>query len=178
MAKKINVYDINNSAYLYEDIENIIERIGQLYEVEFFSDRIDFISKITFPEGKSWISDDVTSKFNETIPVIKSIIKDIYAALEGVYVAKRGKFEKITLEKKYKHLTELREFNNKLKHHNTKNVIFQIVSMVNINSGTLDCLIQYKYPTDQSIRLLQLTDFFSLFFTMLEEEEIISLHRK
>eukprot|EP01093_Parvamoeba_rugata_P012091 TRINITY_DN346_c0_g1_i13.p1 TRINITY_DN346_c0_g1~~TRINITY_DN346_c0_g1_i13.p1 ORF type:complete len:107 (-),score=18.50 TRINITY_DN346_c0_g1_i13:64-384(-) len=93
MTQKLNVYDLNNSAYLEEDIENVIDRIGVLYEIEFLKERIKFTSKIKFPEDAFWISDETTKKFNESIPVIKSIVKDIYSILEGVYVAKNGKFD-------------------------------------------------------------------------------------
>lgn len=178
MTQKLNVYDLNNSAYLEEDIENVIDRIGDLYEIEFLKERIKFTSKIKFPEDAFWISDETTKKFNESIPVIKSIVKDIYSILEGVYVAKNGKFDKPNLEIKYKYLKELREFNNKLKHHNTKKVVFNLVSIVNINEKTLDCLIQYKYDNEKEISILPLVQFFQLYFKILEDENIIEIDRK
>ncbi len=178
MTRKLNVYDLNNSASLIEDIENVIERIGNLYEIRFLKDRIEFVSKIKFPENASWISDETTKIFNETVPVIKSIITDIYSILEGIFVFKKGKFNKPKEEEKYKYLEELREFNNKLKHHNTKNVVFNLTSIININQGTLDCMIQYKYDTDSKISTLLLVQFFQLFFVIMEAEKIIELERK
>lgn len=178
MTQKLNVYDLNNSAYLEEDIENVIDRIGDLYEIEFLKERIKFTSKIKFPEDAFWISDETTKKFNESIPVIKSIVKDIYSILEGIFVAKYGKFDKRNLEIKYNNLKELRELNNKLKHHNTKKVIFNLVSIVNINEKTLDCLIQYKYDNEKEINILPLVKFFQLYFKIMEDENIIDIDRK
>jgi hypothetical protein len=178
MTRKLDVYDLNNSAYLSEDIENVIDRIGNLYEINFLKDKIQFTSKIKFPENASWVSDETTKVFNETIPIIKSIITDLYSVLEGVFVFKNGKFDKPNQEKKYKYLEELREFNNKLKHHNTKKVVFSLTSVININQKTLDCMIQYKYDTDEKINILQLVQFFQLFFDILEAEDIINIERK
>lgn len=178
MIQKLNVYDLNNSAYLTEDIENVIDRIGSLYEIRFLKDKIEFTSKIKFPENASCVSDETTKIFNEAIPVIKSIITDLYSILEGIFVFKNGEFDKPNQEKKYKYLKELREFNNKLKHHKTKKVIFNLTTIVNINQKTLDCMIQYKYDTDTKINILSLSQFFQLFFVILEAEEIIKIERK
>lgn len=178
MAERLNVYDINNASYLEKDIENTIDRIGDLYEINFLKNKIAFVSKIKFPENVSWASNETINIFNESIPIIKSIIKDIYSILEGVFVFKYKKFDKPKLEKKYLYLKELREFNNKLKHHNNKNIVFQLVSIVNINEQTLDCMIQYKYEEDTKISIISLVEFFQLFFNILETEEVIEIDRK
>tara|TARA_R110002020_G_scaffold250965_2_gene464875 strand:+ start:7775 stop:8311 length:537 start_codon:yes stop_codon:yes gene_type:complete len=178
MPRKLNVYDLNNSYYLYGDVESTIDRIGELYEINFFKTKIEFISKIKYPQNVSWVSDEATKSFNDTIPVIKSLIKDIYALIEGIFIAKTGKFEKLQLEKKYAYLKELREFNNKLKHHNTKNITFKIISIINTNSKTLDCMVQYKYKDETELQILLLTKFFEVFFLILEGEEVISIDRK
>lgn len=178
MINRLNIYDLNNSAFLYEDIENVIGRIGNFYEVQFLKDKINFISKIKYPENASWVSEETAKIFNESVPIIKSIIKDIYSIIEGVYVAKKGKFDKPRVEKKYEYLNVLREFNNKLKHHNNKNVIFNLTSIVNIHEQTLDCWIQYKFGNDEKISTLPLVKFFQLFFVILEDEEIIKIDRK
>lgn len=178
MNERLNVYDINNYAYLEKDIEITIDKIGNLYEIHFLKNKIVFVSKIKFPENASWISNETTNTFNESIPIIKSIIKDIYSILEGVFVFKYKKFDKLKQEKKYIYLKELREFNNKLKHHNNKNVTFQLVSIININQQTLDCMIQYKYEEDVQISIISLAEFFKLFFNILEAEEIIQIDRE
>ena len=178
MTNKLNIYDLNNSAYLTEDIENLIDRIGNLYQIRFLKDKIEFISKIKFPENAFWISDETTKTFNQAIPIIKSIITDIYSLLEGVFVFKNGEFDKLKQEKKYNYLKELREFNNKLKHHNTKKVVFNLTSIININLKTFDCIVQYKYDTDTKINILPLVQFFELFFVIMETEEIIKINRK
>lgn len=178
MSKKINVYDLNNPYYLYEDIEHTIDKIGELFEVVFLQSKIEFISRINFPEDAFWFSDEVTKIFNEKIPVIKGIIKDIYAAIEGLYVAKNGVFNKALLEKKYPDLKILREFNNKLKHHNTRNVTFHVVSIVNIQVKTLDCIIQYQYGAGTPIQMIPLAQLFALFFLILEDENIVTIDRK
>jgi len=177
MAKNLNIYDLNNSAYLYEDIENVIDRIGNLYEIQFLKDKIKFISKIKYPENAFWVSDETAKIFNESIPLFKSIIKDIYSIIEGIFVAKNGKFEKLQIEKKYKHLNILREFNNKLKHHNNKNIVFNLTSMVNINEQTLDCLIQYKFENETKIKTLPIVAFFQLYFDIMQDEDIIKKDR-
>lgn len=178
MKQKLNIYDLNNSSYLYEDIENVINRIGDLYEMQFFKDKVSFISKIKFPKSASWVSDQTSKIFNELIPIFKSIIKDIYSIIEGVFVYKKGKFDKPLVEKKYKHLSILREFNNKLKHHNNKKVIFNLTSVINIHPQTIDCWIQYKYESEDKICSVPLVEFFHVFFMILEDEDIITLERK
>ncbi|MDO6804008.1 hypothetical protein Q4595_16300 [Wenyingzhuangia sp. 1_MG-2023] len=178
MKNKINIYDLNNPAYIEKDIEDVISRIGHLYEIQFCKDQIKFVSKINFSKKAHWVSNETSKIFNETIPIIKSIIKDIYSILEGIFVAKYGKFNKPKTEIKYELLRTLREFNNKLKHHNNKNVVFNLSSMVNINSYTLDCLIQYKYENESKINAINLVEFFQLFFVIMEDEEIIKLDRK
>lgn len=178
MDRKLNIYDLNNSYYLYEDVEHTIDKIGSLFEINFLKNKIEFISKIYYPENAFWISDEVTKIFNDQIPIIKSIIKDIYSIIEGVFVAKVGKFDKINLEVKYPELKILREFNNKLKHHNNKNITFNIVSIININTQSLDCIIQYKYNKNTKIEIILLTKFFELFFLILEDEDVITIDRK
>lgn len=178
MSQKINIYDLNNSYYLYEDVEHTIDQIGELFEVVFLKNRIEFISKIKYPENAFWVSDEVMQIFNSKIPKIKSIIKDIYATIEGIYVAKQGRFDKPKVEKKYLDLNILRELNNKIKHHNTKSITFNITSMININDKTLDCLIQYKFEKENQIKTILLTKLFELFFIILEDEEVITIDRK
>jgi hypothetical protein len=178
MDREVNVYDLNNSYYLYDDIEHTIDAIGTLFEINFFKSKIEFISKINYPEDAFWISDEVTETFNAQVPVIKGIIKDIYALIEGISVAKSGKFDKSGLEGKYPELKILREFNNKLKHHNNKHVTFNVVSIINIQSKTLDCIVQYNYDKASQIEIIPLHNFFEIFFLILEDEDIISIDRK
>lgn len=177
MSQKLNIYNLNNSYYLYEDVENIINRIGYLYEVKFFKNNIKFTSKVKFSENTSWVSDETTKKFNESVPVVKSIIRDMYSIIENVFVAKYGKFNKLKIEESYMYLKELREFNNKLKHHNDKNVVFNLVSIINIHERTFDYMIQYKYEFDKQISIMNLVDFFQLYFDIMEAEEIIKIDR-
>ena len=178
MDRELNIYDLNNSYYLYEDVEHTIDAIGSLFEINFFRSKIEFISKINYPEDAFGISDEVTKKFNAQVPVIKGIIKDIYSLVEGIFVDKSGKFDKSGLEGKYPDLKVLREFNNKLKHHNNKHITFNIVSIINIQSRTLDCMVQYKYDKESKIEIIPLYNFFELFFLILEDEDIISIDRK
>ena len=46
MNERLNVYDINNYAYLEKDIEITIDKIGNLYEIHFLKNKIVFVSKI------------------------------------------------------------------------------------------------------------------------------------
>lgn len=178
MSQKISIYDLNNSYYLYEDIENVINRIGCLYEIDFQNDNIKFTSKVKFSENVSWISEENTKVFNESVPVIKSLVRDMYAIIENVFVAKYGKFAKLKVEKSYTYLRELREFNNKLKHHNDRNVVFNLVSIININNNTFDYMIQYKYENEEKINIMNLFNFFQLYFDIMEAEKIIEIDRK
>ncbi|OJU79572.1 MAG: hypothetical protein BGO09_07985 [Bacteroidetes bacterium 47-18] len=72
MSKKINIYDLNNSYYLYEDIEHTIDQIGELFEIAFFKNRIEFVSKIKYPENAFWISDEVMQIFNGNVSIPKN----------------------------------------------------------------------------------------------------------
>ena len=54
-----------------KDIEITIDKIGNLYEIHFLKNKIVFVSKIKFPENASWISNETTNTFNESIPIFK-----------------------------------------------------------------------------------------------------------
>ncbi|WP_408034680.1 hypothetical protein [Tenacibaculum aestuarii] len=175
---KVGVYDLDNSYYLYEDIGVVLDVIGELYEVKFHHNKNEYIPK-TFDENY-WVSDESNQAFNKLIPRIKSLTKDIYAIIEGIYKAKYNDFKKLELERKYKNLKELRLFNNKLKHHNNREAKITLtkLAMLYPKGNLIDCYVQFQYKKNNDFNILRFTDLIDVFFRILEEEKIIKIERK
>lgn len=118
--ERTGIYDLDNSYYLYQDIEDILDSISNMYDIKFGVKSTEYTSKIFLSNEHHWASNKSAETFNKLVPKVKSLTKDMYSIIEGIYTSKRGEFKKIELEKEYKNLKEFRIFNNKLKHHNDR----------------------------------------------------------
>lgn len=173
------IYDINNASFLEEDIEIILDELSNLYEVTFKQESIEIMPKTKVQGEVSLFANTNTIVFNRLVPKLKSLTKDMYAIIEGIYKAKRGEFKKLELESKYHHLKELRIFNNKLKHHNNREAEINLTQLV-MNSGNenlIDCYINFSYLKSGTYEVLRFTDLIVVFFTILEDEDLIKINR-
>lgn len=114
----MGIYDLNNIHYLEHDIESILNRIDELYKVEFKKEGTSYYPKTQVDNKHHWTSEVSKETFNKLVPGIKSLHKDMYALLETIFKSKTGDFKKKQLETKYPNLKEFRLLNNKLKHFN------------------------------------------------------------
>ena len=136
-----NIYSLNESNFLYKDVEDIIKIISDLYNYSFKEGRIVFMPKTSVSNKYSMFSKEVTDEFNKLVPRLKSLVRDIYALIENIFVAKYGEFKKLKLEEKYEFLKELRLLNNKLKHYANKGVEITLTQCT-LSEGqdyTIDC---------------------------------------
>ena len=180
MVGKTALYDLNNSFFLYEDIDFILNQISELYEVQFYTDKPVYSSMNKISSENYWISSPVTEAFNKNIPKIKALTKDMYSSIENIFKAKHGSFEKFELEKRYRFLKELRVLNNKFKHYENKGVDVNVTEMVLIGEPehTIECVINFKYSKKEQFEVLRFSDLINVFITILEEEQIITIDRK
>jgi len=177
--EKTALYDLNNSYFLYEDIEFILSLISDLYDIQFLKDKTIYTSKTKVSAENHWMSNQSTITFNKIIPKIKALTKDMYSAIENIFKAKHGEFEKFELEKKYKFLKELRVLNNKFKHYDIRSVEINVTEMVLIGEveHTIECMVNFKYLKPDLLEVLRFSDLVNIFMSILEEEKIIEIDR-
>jgi|TARA_B110000240_G_C13420730_1_gene419358 hypothetical protein len=178
--EKTGIYDLDNSYYLYQDIEDILDSISNIYEIKFGVKSTEYESKIILSNEHHWTSNESAGTFNKLVPKIKSITKDMYSIIEGIYTSKRGEFKKIELEKEYKNLKEFRILNNKLKHHNDREAKITLteLSMLTEKGSLIDCYLQFRYIKSDKFEALRFTDLINVFFKILEDEKIITISRE
>lgn len=174
------IYDLDNSYFLYQDIEDVFDEISIIYEVKFEMKRTVFIPKISVSKEHYWISDECNMMFNKLVPKIKSVTKNIYSIIEGIYKSKKGEFNIQNIESEYENFKELRLFNNKIKHHNNKVAKINLTKIVfSTDKGNLiDCHINYKYITNDNFKTLRFSELINVFLLILETEKIIEINRK
>lgn len=175
----MGVYNLNNIVYLEKDITSIFNRISNLYDVEFKKEVTLFHSKLKVDENIHWASKECIEIFNNLIPEVKSLHKDMYSVIENIFTARKGKFKPIEkLEPLIPHFKEFRLFNNKLKHYKNKEAEINILKRVDIlpNGYYIDISCQFKYPNDFII--LNFSQFIGIFINLLEAENIITIDRK
>jgi hypothetical protein len=177
----MSVYDLNNAFYLQHDIDDILNRIDSIYDIEFFIDKTIFKSKIVVDKTNFWFSDVTQQKFNDSIPIVKSLTKDMYAILETYYKSKNGKFDntdKQDLESKYLRLKELRLLNNKFKHYNDQGAEISLTSIVLMeqNCHVIDIYCNFKYKDNFEGFLF--SNLIEVFLKILEDNMIIKITKK
>lgn len=177
--KNVAIYNLNNPFFLYEDVEAALDDISNLYDVKFGINQIEYISKIFIPKEIHWVSDKSVEIFNKSIPKIKSITKDMYSIIEGIFKARKGNFDKLNLERQYPNLRELRLFNNKLKHHENRDFDINLtkIAMLGESGHLMDCFLQFKNLKTNELSLVRFANLINVFFIILETEEIITIDR-
>lgn len=170
----MSVYSFDNAYYLYEDISHVLKRISDLYDFKETEEPNFLSSKRFLADGIHWASEEGQNAFNKLIPEIKSIHKDMYHLIECVAKDKNGKnFDVRTLEAKYEYLPLMRDFNNKIKHANKRNIDVTYIAILDGQSQQVEILV---YDKDNQKTLLY-SNFIILFFKILEDYEIITVRR-
>jgi hypothetical protein len=173
----VGIYDLNNIQYLEHDIESILNRIDELYKVEFKKEKTFYYSKIIVDNKHHWTSEACKETFNKLVPGIKSLHKDMYAALEAIFTSKAANFKKLQLEIIYPNLKEFRLLNNKLKHFNDKEAEISLTEVVIMESygHLIDIYCNFKYK--DKFQALRFCDFIDTFLKIIEDEQIITINR-
>lgn len=171
----MHIYNLDDASFFQHDLEEIFDRIGNIYEIDFKSEPFIFKSKINLGKDVFWASAESAQAFNIMVPVIKSLIKDIYSIIESLHVSYKGKFDKPEAEQKYPRLKELRLLNNKLKHFKTKEAEIALISVVHIYEHKMDFMIQFRYS--HGLEVTTLGDLIRPFFLIMEEIKAITIDR-
>src|SRR5437870_2871367 len=111
----MGIYDLNDIDYFKHDIENILDRINELYKIDFHKERTTFYPKTQIDNKNHWTSEVCKESFNKLVPLVKSLHKNMYAFMESTFMSKNGMFDKLVLERRYQYLKEFRLLNNKFK---------------------------------------------------------------
>lgn len=69
----MQIYDLNQAYYLWEDIKEVIDRIGSLYTIEKINNQRFIKSTFEVPGKPCMISKESEIAFNKLIPKIKSL---------------------------------------------------------------------------------------------------------
>ncbi len=128
----MKVYDLDNIAYLKYDINQTIEKMNGLFDLNCNNGKIEVTSKLIVDKKYKWFSEECQNAFNEKIPYLKSLHKDMYAIIETILKSGTSKFDTKALEAKYENFREFRLFNNKIKHYGNQ------VAEINLTSAVLD----------------------------------------
>lgn len=173
----MGIYDLNNIQYLEHDIESILNRIDELYKVEFKKEKTSYYPKTLVDNKHHWTSDVCKDTFNKLIPGVKSLHKDMYAVLETIFKSKTGDFKKLELEKKYPYLKEFRLLNNKLKHYNDTEAEINLTELVMMeqHGHLIDIYCNFKYK--DSFEALRFCDLIDTFLKIIEDEQVINITR-
>lgn len=175
----MQIYDLNQAYYLWEDIKEIIDRIGTLYTIEKVNG-YRFIKSITEAPGKPAIfSKENEDTFNQLIPKIKSLHRDMYSLIEAITKHKNdGAFNTDTLAAKYSNFNEFRHLNNKFKHFDTKGVTITLTSLVMMGEGQRNIIDVYCNFTrsDGSYKPIRYPDFIETFLVFLNDYELITFN--
>ena len=173
----MGIYDLNNIQYLEHDIESILNRINELYKVEFKKEKTSYFPKTLVDTKHHWTSEACKEAFNKLVPGVKSLHKDMYAVLETIFKSKTGNFNKFQLEIKYPNLKEFRVLNNKLKHFNNTEAEITLTEVVimEFHAHLIDIYCNFKYK--DKFRALRFCDLIDTFLKIIEDEQIISIDR-
>ena len=172
----MKIYDLDNIEYLKIDINQTLEKIKDLFELNFDNEKIEVVSKLVVDEKYKWFSDECQIAFNEKIPILKSIHKDMYAIIETIIKNKTNSFDINAFENKYEYFKEFRLFNNKIKHFNNQNAEITLTAIVlNESIGNrIDYYCNFNY--NDSFNALFFTEFIKLFIKLLVDFDIIKIN--
>ena len=171
----MKVYDLDNIAYLEIDINQTIEKIEQLFDLNFNKEKIEVNSKLIVDKKHKWFSEECQNAFNEKIPYLKSLHKDMYAIIETILKSKTNNFDKKALENKYENFREFRLFNNKIKHYKSQEAEINLTAIVLMEStgNRIDFYCNFKYK--DSFNSLRFSEFIVLFMNLLIDLNIIKI---
>lgn len=172
----MQLYDLNQAYYLWEDIKEVIDRIGSLYTIEKVNGQRFIRSTFEIPGKPSMISKENEIAFNKLIPKIKSIHKDMYGLIEAITKYKNdGDFNINSLASRYSNFDEFRHLNNKFKHFDTRGITITLTSLVMMegNKSVIDAYCNFK-KQDGSFKAVRYPDFIETFLVFLNDYELIT----
>ncbi|HRP37019.1 MAG: hypothetical protein BGO87_07420 [Flavobacteriia bacterium 40-80] len=173
----MNLYDLNQAYYLWEDIKEIIDRIGTLYTIEKVNGQ-RFIKSITETPETTIFSKENEVIFNQLVPKIKSLHKDMYSLIEAITKHKNnGEFNIHMLADRYYNFDEFRHLNNKFKHFDTRGVTITLTSLIMMenNKNIIDVYCNFT-KGDGSFKAIRYPDFIETFLAFLVNYELITFN--
>src|SRR5436190_21969864 len=110
------LYDLQNPEHLENDLNNIIKRLNEVYEINIEKSPIEIEPKLLDNSNTFWASEENTREFNKHIPTFKNLHKDMYAFIESFSRLAVGGYDSKIFENKYDKYWEFRQLNNIFKH--------------------------------------------------------------
>ncbi len=169
----MGVYDLQNPYDLEFDLNDIFNRLNQIFFIDITSEQIQIAPKITDTSNTFWASEENTKEFNQHIPSFKSLHKDMYAFIELTAKHKFEKYDISYFETKYSDYKEFRLLNNIIKHKKVKGVEISFVKIVLIESKQFDLVCNFNYA--DLFKCLPYSSFVILFLTILKDLEVIKV---
>lgn len=170
------IYDLNQTYYLWQDIEDVTNRIGLLYSIEKDNGKRFIKSKTTINSIYHWTSEECNNTFNKLIPKIKSLHKDMYSLIEAVYKYNNdNKFNRIILEKTYQNFEEFRLLNNQFKHYSSGEIEINVMPITTLENGqnVIDICCNFK-KNNGKIKPIRYPDFIEMFLLFLKDLGLIT----
>jgi len=165
------IYDLDNINYLEYDLETLLKRLYDIYDIRFVKDKIEIIPKISDNSDTFWASEENTLEFNKHVPNYKSLIRDMYAFIENITVFKLQKYEYPIFEAAYTNFKEFRLFNNKLKHQEKKTIEILFTKIVFLDNNLFDLCCTFKYPN--KIEIVMYSEFVIIFLNIIKNFNLI-----
>lgn len=171
------VYDLNNIAFLEHDIDHNLKMINSLYYINVEEGQLIYFPKTFVPNGIHWASNESMEVFNELIPIVKGLVKDMYSLIECIFKGQTGDFKKNQLESQYQYLKELRFLNNKFKHFNDHQVEITVVqcSFIQSNGCFIEVICNYQY--DDKLECLKISDLINVYLNILIDKNIFKINK-
>jgi len=165
------IYDLDNINYLEHDLETLLDRLSDIYDIKFIKEKIEIIPKISDISKTFWASEENTIEFNKHVPNYKSLIRDMYAFVENITVFKLKKYDYSIFEAKYPNFKEFRLLNNKLKHQEKKSTEISFTKIVLIDQNLFDLCCNFKYP--DKLEVVMYSKFVIIFLTIIKDFKLI-----
>lgn len=172
----MEIYDLNQTYYLWQDIEEVTNQIGLLYSIENENGKRFIKSKTIVNSEHHWTSGECNTAFNKLIPKIKSLHKDMYSLIEAIYKYKNNNlFDRNSLERIYQNFKEFRLLNNQFKHYSSGSIEINVIPLVMMEDGqhVIDVFCNFKQKNGKIIPI-RYPDFIETFLLFLRDNELIT----
>jgi len=173
----MGVYNLGDVFYLSHDLKDILTRIDTLYAISFTASGTMYYPKRVLDSSKHWASADSAQAFNDLMPEVKSLHKDMYAVIESIAKANHGEFKPGQFEATYSNFKEFRLLNNKLKHFNDGAVEINVTQVVimELQKKLIDWYFAFRSAVD--FKSFRYSEFIETFFLIMEELGVIRIQR-
>jgi len=173
----MGVYSLSEISYLSHDLKDILRRIDTFYSINFRISGTIYYPKRLLDNSKHWASTESIQMFNDFMPEVKSLHKDMYAAIESISKAKHGEFKLGLFEARYSNFKEFRLLNNKLKHFNNGSVEIDVVQIIVMESQQQLVDLYCTFRSSKDFKTFLYSEFVETFLCIMDELGAIKIQR-